>query len=103
MIDFLKNLYEGGKEILLSASAKALYHKRTNDILTEADLALNEYFVSRIKEAYPEADIIAEESENKELGNKLTFVVDPLDGTCNFSRGVLLHGIQFVFVVFHES
>lgn len=91
---FLRELYEGGRKVLEGASRHAVAFKSVNDLLTEADLSLNAYFVSEISKAYPEAAIIAEESDNDLLSSRLTFVVDPLDGTCNFARGIPLHGIQ---------
>lgn len=92
--NFLFDIYEQGKAILEGVSGEAVCHKSANDLLTKADLALNDFFTRAIQTAFPEAKIIAEESENGTLGDELTFVVDPLDGTCNFSRGVKLHGIQ---------
>ena len=91
---FLFESYEKAKKILLGLSSEAVCHKSANDLLTKADLALNDFFIRAIQEAFPEACIIAEESENGTLTDALTFIVDPLDGTCNFSRGVKMHGIQ---------
>jgi len=92
--EFLFDAYEEGKKILLGLTGEAVCHKSKNDLLTQADLALNEYFIQAIQKPFPEACVIAEESENGTLTDELTFVVDPLDGTCNFSLGVKMHGIQ---------
>ena len=93
MEQFLLNLVKSAKKIF-SKQHELIKHKSPNDLLSEADLELNEYFVSAIKKEYPQAKIIAEESENEELTNELTFVIDPLDGTCNYSMGIPLCGIQ---------
>lgn len=93
MKEFLIDLVRSADEIF-DARYKILKNKSPNDVLSEADLKLNEYFVNGIKKKYPTAKIIAEESENEELSNDLTFVLDPLDGTCNFSFDIPLCGIQ---------
>lgn len=92
-IAYLSSLYEQAKPVF-SSHAKMLSHKSPNDILTDADLKLNAFFVEAIQRDYPNARIIAEESENGELSDELTFVVDPLDGTCNFAHDLPLCGIQ---------
>ena len=93
MEKFLVDLVRAAKNIF-DSSHSTLKHKSPNDLLSDADLKLNEFFVSEIKKKYPNAKIIAEESDNEELSNELTFVIDPLDGTCNYSMGIPLCGIQ---------
>lgn len=93
MEKFLSNLLKGAKDIFFQKH-QTLHHKSPNDLLSQADLELNEYFVSAIKKEYPSAKIIAEESNNDVLTDELTFVIDPLDGTCNYSMGIPLCGMQ---------
>ena len=93
ILEYLLDLYEKSKPLFYRES-KVLKHKNLNDVLSEADLRLNEYFYSNIKNEYPLANIIAEESDNLDLTDALTFVIDPLDGTCNYSNGLNLCGIQ---------
>ena len=93
MENFLTNLLKEAKDIFFQKH-NTLHHKSINDLLSQADLDLNEYFVSAIKKEYPHARIIAEESDNDKLTDELTFVIDPLDGTCNYSMGIPLCGIQ---------
>ncbi len=93
ILNFLINLYEESKELFYRES-KIISHKSPNDVLSEADLRLNDFFYNRIKNEYKDSNIIIEESENKSLDSNLTFVIDPLDGTCNYSLGLDLCGIQ---------
>ena len=60
--------------------------KDTRDPVTEADLASERHIVERIRAAYPEHAIFAEEETRDEAGDGLTWYVDPLDGTVNFSQ-----------------
>ena len=92
--EFLHRAYQGACAVLAQQTRETIYHKSANDVLTQADVALNEYLTRLVQESFPYARIIAEESENNDLTDDLTFVIDPLDGTCNFARGIPLHGIQ---------
>lgn len=60
--------------------------KGPQDYLTEADLAVEALIRSEITAAFP-ADAIHGEEEGGALGEKL-WVIDPIDGTANFVRGV---------------
>ena len=93
MEQFLINLVKDAKKIF-NKQHELIKHKSPNDLLSQADLELNDYFVNAIKNEYPSAKIIAEESENEELTDELTFVIDPLDGTCNYSMNIPICGIQ---------
>ena len=93
ILKYLIEIYEESKSLFYLKS-NIISHKNPNDLLSEADLRLNDFFCNKIKDKYNEAKIIAEESENDNLDDNLTFVIDPLDGTCNYSLGYYLCGIQ---------
>jgi myo-inositol-1(or 4)-monophosphatase len=60
------------------------------DLVTEADLAAERVIIERIHSYYPRHSILAEESgESVIIGgaNELKWIVDPLDGTTNYSHG----------------
>ncbi len=60
-------------------------HKAGNETLTELDLRAEETIKSIIKEAFPEHGILAEESGHEESPGDYLWVIDPLDGTTNYS------------------
>ncbi|HKL18914.1 MAG TPA: inositol monophosphatase family protein [Halalkalibaculum sp.] len=62
--------------------------KGKNDLVTDADLASEKKILSIIREAFPQDQILAEESSNQQvLPEKRTWLVDPIDGTTNFAHG----------------
>lgn len=63
-------------------------HQR-GDIVTQADLEAESLIVTRIREAYPDHSILAEESGLLSVPKgQCTWVIDPLDGTKNFSQHI---------------
>ncbi len=61
-----------------------MQHKQDNrGVVTEIDLKAEEIIIAAIQEAYPSHGIIAEESKPIH-GDKYTWIIDPLDGTCNY-------------------
>jgi myo-inositol-1(or 4)-monophosphatase len=63
-------------------------YKAFYDPVTEVDLLCERTIIDRIKATFPDHDILAEESGSAE-GNASTskWIIDPLDGTLNFSHG----------------
>jgi myo-inositol-1(or 4)-monophosphatase len=63
--------------------------KGLRDIVTEADLAAQAKAVEVIRSRYPDHDILSEESGQMPGGaSDYCWIVDPLDGTTNYSRGL---------------
>ncbi|XKM14200.1 inositol-1-monophosphatase [Orbaceae bacterium ac157xtp] len=63
--------------------------KSENDFATNVDRAAESLIVETIKKAYPEHTIIAEESGvNKGSDADTQWIIDPIDGTTNFIRGI---------------
>lgn len=65
-----------------------------NQVLTEADLEIGEYLVNQVKEKYPEFNIIDEEAGVVDNQSDFTWVIDPIDGTSNFSAGLPHYGLM---------
>lgn len=61
------------------------------DVVTQADLESEKYIIGRIREAYPEHNILAEESGEISLPKgEYSWIIDPLDGTKNYFQRVPL-------------
>lgn len=75
------------------------YHESSTR--NDADIAVSEYLKSRLLSAFPGYGFISEESTSSSTrpeGN--TWVVDPIDGSDNFYRGVLSYSI--VVTLLHD-
>lgn len=58
------------------------------DPVTDADLAAEQAIIARIRAEFPDDDILAEESGDHRTSSQTSrrWIVDPLDGTTNFSH-----------------
>lgn len=59
-----------------------------SDIVTAADKVSEEIIISNIRKKYPTHSILSEESGTSGYENDYRWVIDPLDGTTNFSSGL---------------
>ncbi len=60
--------------------------KGLRDIVTDADLAAEEEVVQTIRAHFPDHALLTEEGGESDGGAPYVWVVDPLDGTTNYSR-----------------
>ncbi|RKX43752.1 MAG: inositol monophosphatase [Thermotogae bacterium] len=82
---------EAGKIVLDSANERYTmrFKSRSSDIVTEIDIRSQEHIISRLKKEIPEAVFVAEESNETAIPEgEWIFIIDPIDGTLNFSHGL---------------
>lgn len=90
MEQLIKNLVRGAGAIIRDGFRKELQinHKKGHwDVVTQYDLAADKFVTDRIKKQFPKHSILSEESGAVGQG-KNVWIIDPLDGTRNFSRGI---------------
>lgn len=63
------------------------------NLVTEIDKKSEEIIIAKIKQRYPHHDFLAEESGSHQKESEYRWIIDPLDGTTNFT-----HGFQFFSV-----
>jgi myo-inositol-1(or 4)-monophosphatase len=91
-----KIIIDAGKETLKFYGKKGVkYTTKSNieDFVTEADLHSEKIIVGAIKKYFPEDGIISEESKDYKKSSEYVWIIDPLDGTWNFSKEIPLYGI----------
>ena len=70
----------------------AVQHKGTHDLVTNVDEASQVLITQILRRAYPEYAVLAEEGADAatltEIADGHRWIVDPIDGTTNFTHGV---------------
>lgn len=98
-----------GTEAALAAGALLLEGRGTNfqigskanrqDLVTEFDRRAEALIISRIRGAYPDHSVLAEESGETNGDPHYQWVIDPLDGTMNFAHRYPLFSVSIAFKV----
>ncbi|HEU5479281.1 MAG TPA: inositol monophosphatase family protein [Candidatus Tumulicola sp.] len=70
---------------------------RRADLVTDADRASEAIVLARLRAAYPDATIVAEESGTHAGTSDERWIVDPLDGTTNFAHRYPLFCISIAY------
>jgi myo-inositol-1(or 4)-monophosphatase len=92
--DFLVKIARDAGTIMVGAGNDILssvaYKNNSADVVTKYDRQIEVMVETRLKEAYPDFKFLGEETfkTGTKLADAPTFVVDPIDGTLNFTKGV---------------
>ena len=92
MLAFARNCAKEAGKIQLSYFRGNHLHIETkfnmHDVVTVADKESERYIIGEIKRTYPEHAILGEESGMHAGDSEYCWVIDPLDGTNNYSQGL---------------
>jgi fructose-1,6-bisphosphatase/inositol monophosphatase family enzyme len=89
-IDFAKELAHEAGEIMMKyfqAENLGLELKEDKSPVTLADTEVNALVIARVKQRFPDHGVLGEEDSFNLKSNKL-WIVDPVDGTSSFARGL---------------
>lgn len=91
MLETIKTLARRAGDIILHAEQEKLQVQNKSgaaDFVTAYDVAVQTFLMRELSACFPEAQFLCEEKENDALTAAPTFVIDPIDGTTNFIRGL---------------
>jgi len=102
MTDFWTNILDFATTTAKRVSTKLLQdfgqvqaaQKADGSLVTESDKWADHEISAAIAAAFPDHGILSEESDCVYPGNEWCWVIDPLDGTTNFTRGIPLWSIS---------
>ncbi len=83
-----------GVELLKAFGSATAEQKADGSLVTQYDKWSDAELTNRIKATFPEHGVLSEEAEHTFPGTDWCWVIDPIDGTTNFTRGVPLWGIS---------
>ncbi|MDR8390122.1 inositol monophosphatase [Aliifodinibius sp. S!AR15-10] len=97
-LEIAKQAARKGSEIIIQYTTDKDFDielKGKNDLVTDADLATEKVVLKIIQEAFPEDQVMAEESqEERRVPEARTWLVDPIDGTTNFAHGFPIYCVS---------
>src|SRR4030067_3067860 len=73
-------------------------HKGPADLWPEFDRRSETLILEAIRRAYPEDALLSEESGANGVQAERTWIVDPLDGTTNFTHGIPIFAVTMALM-----
>lgn len=73
--------------------------KRDGTLVTATDVAIDRMISQRLSAAFPHHRVLSEEQITAyDAGAEFTWVIDPIDGTTNFARGLPIWGVSIALL-----
>ncbi|MBN2119991.1 MAG: inositol monophosphatase [Candidatus Omnitrophica bacterium] len=96
MIEVAKDAAKKAGDFLLSnfGKIKDIISKGDRNLATNLDREAEKIIVDMIAKEYPGHGILGEEESRKNIDQDLLWIIDPLDGTHNFIRGIDTFGVS---------
>jgi myo-inositol-1(or 4)-monophosphatase len=69
-------------------------YKGYRDLVTETDMAAEHAILDLVSRRFPGHAVLSEETQGGEIGEGTTWVIDPLDGTSNFTHGIPIFSVS---------
>ncbi len=80
-----------------AGNAGKTFYKGAVDLVTEMDREAEELIISLIQERYPDHGILTEERAELTSDSVCRWIVDPIDGTTNYSHGFPVYCVSIAF------
>lgn len=58
------------------------------NIVTSSDVAVQNFLCDKLSELMPDSGFLCEEKDINDIEHEYTWIIDPIDGTANYSRGI---------------
>ncbi len=83
-----------GEELLAQFGRVSSDQKADGSLVTQADRQADQALSAAFRARFPHHGLLTEEGQQRFDGDEWCWVIDPLDGTTNFARGVPVWGIS---------
>ncbi len=96
MLETVKNIAVQAGDFLRENFGKvgSIISKGDRNLATDLDSKAEEMIVSGLSKEFPSFGILGEEKTRVDTDNEYLWIVDPLDGTHNFIRGIDIFGVS---------
>lgn len=81
----------------------SIKYKGRIDPVTEFDLKSEAYIVGKLRALFPDHDILTEEGSDRDSSSDYRWIIDPLDGTVNYSHGFPFYCVSIALQYQGES
>lgn len=96
------------KKVIIVAKDASRLMKRRNftieqkstlvNIVTSCDIDVQQYLCKELKKLMPSSGFLCEEKNIRDLNHEYVWIIDPIDGTANYTRGLYEYAISIALV-----
>lgn len=88
MLHSLIDIVIEASRLMLTDNFQITQKQGAANIVTSSDIAVQEFLRSRLGTLLPGSGFLCEEEDAHDLSHEYIWIIDPIDGTANYSRGI---------------
>lgn len=88
MINQLMDIVRSASELMLTDTFEISHKEGFANIVTSSDVAVQEFLREHLAALIPDSGFLCEEEDMHDLSHQYIWIIDPIDGTANYSRGI---------------
>lgn len=88
MLDSIVSIVREASQLMIGDTFEVSQKDGYANIVTSSDIAVQEFLCRRLAELLPSSGFLCEEDEVNDLNHEYVWIIDPIDGTANYSRGI---------------
>lgn len=87
-IEQLIHTVRQASELMMTGGFEITQKEGCANIVTSSDVAVQTFLCNQLSAWMPESGFLCEESDVHDVEHAYTWIIDPIDGTANYSRGI---------------
>lgn len=103
LLEQVKSIAKEAAEFMANGTVEKVDEKGdVANIVTNMDVATQNFVIEKLTPLIPDAIFFAEEKENQALTNEYTWIIDPIDGTTNYAYDFKHSCVSIALAYNHE-
>lgn len=87
-LESIINIVKEASKLMLTDTFEVSQKGGFSNIVTSSDLAVQDFLCKHLGEALPGSGFLCEEEDVWDTSKEYTWIIDPIDGTANYARGI---------------
>lgn len=87
-IEQLTHIVRDASSLMVADGFEIAQKGGCENIVTSSDVAVQNFLCEKLSGMLPDAGFLCEEKDIHDIGHEYTWIIDPIDGTANYSRGI---------------
>ena len=88
MLQEVINIVKEASALMVSDHFTVMQKDGLENLVTSSDLAVQHFLTERLAALLPGCGFLCEEEDFRDLEEEYVWIIDPIDGTANYSRGI---------------
>ena len=87
-LESVKSIVKEASSLMVKSGYRIMEKDGAVNLVTSSDLAVQDFLTGKLSELIPESGFICEEEDFRDTSKELIWIIDPIDGTANYARGI---------------